>query len=309
MTSLSLIRSPFCDKMHILASLTALVLLSMPGCAGNIMPISNGSVSDLPEPSSSAVVWGQHKGSVGETVTLLQQMGVRIVERSRLQQVFDEQNIRLVHSTDDEAQLLRVGKILGAGSIIFVDVEATSSQVARAFVNQYGGGSRTETVTNASVSARGVNIETGEVMWTGTAHYPQPINNPEAGIIYLSRLAVLRGLCPAGAWKGDNEGQGCDYGKAFGTGMIGFNYERKETVEGKPLVIKTVQPDSPADKAGLKVGDELVSCNGKSGFQTIMQFRMACNVASGQLVNLQVRREGKLTSISAIAISRTQLAE
>lgn len=290
--------------MHLLPLTALLIMLWVPGCAGNIMPISNGSQSDLPEPGSTAVVWGQHKGAVGESVTILQNMGLRIVERSRLQQVFDEQKIRLTYSTDDDAQILKVGKIIGADSIVFIETETSSSQTSGAFINQYGGSSHSETVTNASVSVRGVNVQSGEVMWTGTAHYPQAINNPEAGIVYLTQTAVLRGLCPTGAWKNDTEG--CDPSIVFGRGMIGFQFERKESPQGRQLIVTEVTPGSPAEQAGLKVGDVLLSCNGRSGFQTRMQYMTGCKFDPGQSVTLQVKRADKLTTISATAVSRSE---
>ena len=286
--------------MHHLLLTALFFILWVPGCA--IVPTSNGSQSDLPASGSTVVVWGQHKGAVGETVTLLQQWGLRIVERSRLQQVFDEQKVRLTYSTDDDAQILKVGKILGAGSIVFVETETSSSQTTQASVNQYGGDFSSERLTNASVSVRGVNVESGEVMWTGTAHYPRAINNPEAGIVYLARTAVLRGLCPA--WKNDTEG--CDWAKAFGTGIVGFNLESKNTPEGRQLLVTTVTPNSPAEQAGLKGGDVLLSCNGKSGFQTSMQFKMACKSDAGQPITFQVKRRDKLITISATAVSRTE---
>lgn len=290
--------------MHVLLLAIFVTVLCIPGCAGTIMPISNGSQSELPDPGSTVVVWGQHKGVVGETVTILQKMGLRIVERSRLQEVFNEQKIRLTHSSDDDAQILKVGKIIGAGSIVFVEVETSSSQTSRAFVNQYGGGLHSEMVTNATVSVRGIDVESGEVTWTGTAHYPQAINNPEAGIVYLTQAAVARGLCPAGAWKSDKEG--CDYSKVFGRGMIGFQLELKESPQGKQLVITGVTPGSPAEQAGLKVGDVLVSCNGRTGFRTKMEYMMGCRLDPGQSVTLQVKRADKLTTISATATSRTE---
>jgi len=291
--------------MHLLLLTAVFFTFWVQGCAGKIMPISNGSQNDLPEPGSTAIVWGQHKGAVGETVTLLQRFGLRIVERSRLQQVFEEQKIRLTYSTDDDAQILKIGKILGADSIVFVETETSSSQRSGAFVNQYGGAAQSETITNVSVAIRGVNVESGEVMWTGTSHYPQAINNPEAGIIYLTQSAVMRGLCPAGVWK--NEDEGCDWDKAFGTGVIGFKAESKSTPQGRQLVVVTVMPNSPAEQAGLTVGDVILSCNGKSGFQTMGQFFLACKAERGQTLILQTKRGDKLTTISATAVSRTDV--
>ena len=282
------------SEMHLLLVTALFLILWVPGCG--IMPITNGSLSDPPEAGSSVVVWGQHKGAVGTVVTTLQQSGFRIVERSRLQQVFDEQQIRLTHSTDDDAQILKVGKIIGASSIVFVEIETSSSQTSRGFYNKYGGGMRSETVTNISVAIRGVDVESSTVMWTGTAHYPQAISNPEAGITYLTQAALARGLCPASAWR--NASEGCDRAKAWGTGMIGFQGERKNTTEGRQLVVIAVHPNSPAEQAGLKVGDILLSCNGKSGFQTVMQYRMVCKPDAGKTIFLQVKRGDKLTTIS-----------
>lgn len=279
-------------------------ILCASGCASGIMPVSNGSQSDLPEAGTSAVVWGNHSGAVGQTVTLLQQAGLRIVERARLRQIIDEQKIILTHTSEDEAQLLQVGKILGADSIVFVEATLSSSQMSRAFVNQYGAGSRSETVTNASVSVRGVDVESGEVMWNGMAYYPQAINNPEAGIIYLTQHAVVRGLCPAWAYK--NEAEGCDQSKIVGRGMLGFQFERKVLPEGRRLIITEVMPGTPAELAGLKIGDVLLSCNGSAGFQTTMQYYKACRLEPDQVVTLKVKRADKLLNISVTAVSRSE---
>lgn len=279
-------------------------ILCVSGCASGIMPVSNGSQSNLPEPGTSAVVWGNHSGAVGQTVTLLQQAGIRIVERARLRQIIDEQKIILTHTSEDEAQLLQVGKILGADSIVFVEATMSSSQMSRAFVNQYGGGSRSETVTNVSVSVRGVDVESGEIMWNGMAHYPQAINNPEAGIIYLTQHAVVRGLCPAWAWK--NEAEGCDQSKIIDRGVLGFQFESKASPEGRQLVITEVMPGTPAEQVGLRVGDVLLSCNGKTGFQTRMQYQLMCRFEPGQVVTLRVKRADRLINISVTAVSHSE---
>lgn len=118
------------------------------------------------------------------------------MERSRLDQVFSEQAIRLTHTPDDDAQILRVGKLLGADRIIFAEHTISSNIVSSAYISKYGGQSRSETVYHVSVAVRSVNVETGEVRWSGSAQYPRPINNPESGLSFLTQSAIARALCP-----------------------------------------------------------------------------------------------------------------
>ena len=117
------------------------------------------------------------------------------MERTRLQQIFKEQEIRLTHTSDDDAQILRVGKLVGADRVVFGEHTISSNVVSRSSFNVYGGGSRSETVYNVSVSVRSVDVETGEIRWSGSALYPSPINNPESAISYLTQAAVARANC------------------------------------------------------------------------------------------------------------------
>lgn len=279
------------------------MMVILTGCA-SAKPVSNGSQIDLPDPGVAVVVWGNHAGASGEVVTLLQQRGYRVVERSRLRQVFDEQKIILTQTPDDEAQLLKVGKLLGAGVITFVDTHTSSTLVRNRIVNRRGGSARTETIIHASVSVRGVDIETGEVMWTGTAHYTQSIENPEAGLIDLTQAAVARGLCPTWAWREGAEK--CDQSSVAGSGDIGVKFARKGLPQERHLFVAAVAPGSPGDQAGLKVGDELLSCNGKSDIRSRMQYLESCRVESGQPVMLQVKRQGKVSTVSVTANVRTE---
>ena len=86
------------------------------GCAQ--YPVTDGFHKTLPQQNTRAVVWGNHPAAAGTATTWLQKRGLTIVERARLQQVFDEQQIRLTHTPDDEAQVLRAGKLLGAEMVI-----------------------------------------------------------------------------------------------------------------------------------------------------------------------------------------------
>ena len=110
-------------------------------------PTTDGFHHSLPPTNTRIVIWGK--------------------------QLFEEQRIRLTYTADDEGPILRVGKLLGAGMVVFTDVSITSGVVSDYSVSAYGGGGGSTTVSSASVSIRGVDVETSEVVWNGTARYPQ----------------------------------------------------------------------------------------------------------------------------------------
>lgn len=188
---------------RIIAPLTffiiALCSSSIMGCAKQVYPVTTG----FHAPSSPAdkdkkrrlVVWATHPAIATTVMSLAQQAGHTVLERSRLDQIFKEQAIRLTHTPDDDAQILRVGKLLGADTIIFAEHTVSSSVASSMYVNQYGGGSRSDTVYHLSVAVRSVDVESGEVRWSGVAQYPSPITNPEAGLSYLTQSAIARANC------------------------------------------------------------------------------------------------------------------
>lgn len=184
---------------HMRAGIAFIVL--MVGCGGcTLYPVTDGFHKTLPPRGTRAVVWGDHPSSAGTATTWLQKRGLTIVERARLQQIFNEQQIRLTHTPDDEAQVLRVGKLLGAETVIFVDTFFQKELASRHYVGEYGGWGRTDTVYSASVSIRGVNVETSEVVWSGTARYPRPAQGIEDALVKLTcqALATAWGFRPPG---------------------------------------------------------------------------------------------------------------
>jgi hypothetical protein len=271
------------------------------GCGG-MKPVTNGSQIDTPYAGERIVVWGSHSGAVGEVVTELQKSKFRIVERSRLKQVFDEQKIILSDTSDDEAQILKVGKIVGAETIVFVDVQNSSNVVSSASAYKYVATSQSGTAYHISVSVRGVSVETGDVLWTGSAHYPRAINNPEAGIIYLTRSALGRGLCPPSGW---NDKTACNDAKFFGTGRLGFHILHKKSSTGPQIAVVAVMTGSPAERAGVKVGDILISCDGKSVGTSSTEYMTNCKANAGQTIKFELKRGENIVSVSATAIPRT----
>ena len=163
-------------------------------------PVTDGFHKTLPQQNTRAVVWGDHPAAAGTATTWLQKRGLTIVERARLQQVFNEQQIRLTHTTDDEAQVLRVGKLLGAEMVIFADTSFQKEMRSSFYANKNMAEGATHTEYSANVSIRGVNIETSEVVWSGTARYPNPVGGIEDALAKLTcqALATAWGFRPPG---------------------------------------------------------------------------------------------------------------
>lgn len=178
----------------------ALTIIFSAGCSHTVYPVSTGSHSKLeqvnPDKPPRVVIWGNHPSVVTAVTQMMQELKVQVVERARLKEILNEQKIRLTNTADDEADLLRVGRLLGADWIIFADSTVNSAENRRAAVNAYGGYSQAQTVYHLSVSVRNVSIETGEVRWSGTATYPGPVTNPDQGLMYLTRHAMARAICP-----------------------------------------------------------------------------------------------------------------
>lgn len=169
------------------------------------VPITDGFQNALPKPGQRVVIWGGHPSATGSAINWLQRQGLRIVERAQLRKLFDEEHIQLTHSPDDEAQVLRVGKLLGAHAVVFLDTPITGGSRASGGGFAYGniGSSSMDSASVYSTSAwiRGVSIETGEVLWSATARFP--VSSASLDNV----LAVLTCHALATAWGFRESGQ------------------------------------------------------------------------------------------------------
>ena len=201
---------------RIVSIVLLLICVAVLGCTHAVYPITTGSHAPIDPANKDKkgrfVIWATHPAIASAIMSMLQQGGQTVVERSRLDQVFSEQKIRLTHTPDDDAQILRVGKLLGAERVVFAEHAISSSIVSSAYVNQYGGEGRSETVYHVSVAVRSVNVETGEVRWSGSAQYPSPINNPATGLSFLANSAIARAICPIEEGWTWTEGNSFDQG-------------------------------------------------------------------------------------------------
>lgn len=204
--------------MYVLPICLSATFLFLQGCAGfgaassdrmseetwGTYPITDGFRNSLPKSGDRVVVWGGHPAATGSAINWLQRQGLRIVERAQLRKVFDEQHIQLTHTPDDEAQVLRVGKLLGANAVVFIDTPVTGGSRTSGGSFAYGnvGSSSLDSASVYSTSAwiRGVSIETGEVLWSATARYQESFSNLDNMLAVLTchALGTAWGYRPSG---------------------------------------------------------------------------------------------------------------
>ena len=186
-------------KRTIATMSACLVLLFGAACAHVVYPVSTGSHA-VPGPDTkpvkSVVVWSNDAGVGSTLISILQNFDVVVVERAQLQQVFKEQQIRLTHTSDDDADILRVGKLIGADRVVFAEASNREARFSSASVNQYGGEYSSQVGYHLRVAVRGVEVETGKIRWSGTAVTSGAVNNPEDSLTTLAMVAIARAICP-----------------------------------------------------------------------------------------------------------------
>ena len=216
----------------------------------------------------------------GMVTTLLLDLDINMVERTELDEVFKEQVIQLKHA--DDAEVLNVGKLVGAQAIVVGEVQ------------QWG---RLDGEQNSRVSLgfRIIDVESGVVLFNGEGYGSDTTaDDPER----LARAIVQRILARFGSQTG-----------LLGSGRIGVNWDFQESAGTRYYLVREIRIGLPAEKAGLKVGDKVVACNGMA-LATVTSDREAkrlCQVEAGQSLQLDVRRAGQPIEISLTAEQRPGL--
>jgi hypothetical protein len=216
----------------------------------------------------------------GMVMTLLLDLDVNMVERTELDEVFKEQVVQLKHA--DDADVLKVGKLVGAQAIVIGEVH----QWERTEGDQ---------VSHVSLVLRIVDVESGVVLFNGEGHSSDAMaDNPEG----LARVIANRILARFGSQTG-----------LLGSGRIGVNWELQESAGARHYLVRELRSGLPAEKAGLKVGDRVVACNGAvlSSVSSEREAKRLCRVEAGQTIQLDVRRAGQPIEISLTAEKRPGL--
>jgi PDZ domain len=216
----------------------------------------------------------------GIVTTLLLDLDINMVERTELDEVFKEQVIQLKHA--DDAEVLNVGRLVGAQAIVVGEVQ------------QWG---RPDGDQNSRVSLgfRIIDVESGVVLFNGEGYGSDTTaDDPES----LARAIVQRILARFGSQTG-----------LLGSGRVGVNWDLQESAGTRYYLVREIRSGLPAEKAGLKVGDRVVACNGIA-LATVTFDRDAkrlCRVEAGQTLHLDVRRADQRMAISITAEKRPGL--
>jgi PDZ domain/Curli production assembly/transport component CsgG len=216
----------------------------------------------------------------GIVTTLMLDLDVHMVERAQLDDVLREQVIQLTHA--DDANALKIGKLVGAQAVIVGEVQQWERH-------------EQERTNSVSLALRMIDVETGLLLFSGQGHLTDPTNdNPESS----ARLIVHRILTQFGTQAG-----------LLGSGRIGVYWELQEEQGGRFYLVRELRGGLPAEKAGLKVGDRVVACNGEllSGIKTEREAKGLCRVEAGKVLQLDVRRAEQVLDVYVTAEKRPGL--
>jgi hypothetical protein len=228
----------------------------------------------------AAAAQGSGSRVAGIVTTLLLDLDVNMVERAKLDEVFKEQVIQLRHA--DDAEVLKVGRLVGAHAIVVGEVQQWERTEG-------------EQVSRVSLALRMIDVESGLVLFNGEGHGSDATADDPEG---LARLIAHRILARFGSQTG-----------LLGSGRIGVNWDLQESAGARYYLVRELRSGLPAEKAGLKVGDRVVACNGVA-LATVPSDREAkrlCRVEAGQALKLEIRRGGSPLELSIIAESRPGL--
>lgn len=178
----------------------SLLFLATTGCRGYAFietPTTDGFHSKLPSPYTRAVVWGGRPDTVQSASTWLLKKGVLVVDQTKVLQAAADQKVSLTGYQYLETDVLRMAKLVGARLVVFSNAEVGSWEA----LDWSSGLPHSQRVYSATVALRAVDVNTGEIEWSGKAQSTERFSNIEEGVSLLTchALATAWGLRNPGA--------------------------------------------------------------------------------------------------------------
>jgi len=182
-----------------------LLLLATTGCHGYTLletPTTDGFHSKLPAPYTRAVVWGGRPDTVQSASTWLLKKGLLVVDQTKVLQAAADQKVSLSGYQYLETDVLRMAKLVGARLVVFSNAEVGSWEA----LDWSNGVPRSQRVYSATIALRAVDVNTGEIEWSGKAQSTERFSNIEEGISFLTchALATAWGMRNPGSLAPEN---------------------------------------------------------------------------------------------------------
>src|SRR5574340_7820 len=195
------------------------LLLATTGCRGYAFvetPITDGFHAKLPSPYTRAVVWGGRPDTIQSASTWLLKKGILVVDQTKVLQAAADQKVSLTGYQYIETDVLRMAKLVGARLVVFTNAEVGSWEA----LNWSAGFPRSQKVYSATISLHAVDVNTGEIEWSGKAQSTERFGNIEEGISLLTchALATAWGMRNPGAVAPENV---CPPGSGLMTSEVG----------------------------------------------------------------------------------------
>lgn len=217
------LREPFLIEMHFMANgrgksllnvprnpanlfnSLVLLLLATAGCHGYTLvetPTTDGFHSKLPAPYTRAVVWGGRPDTAQSASTWLLKKGLLVVDQTKVLQTAADQKVNLSGYQYLETDVLRMAKLVGARLVVFSNAEVGSWEA----LDWSNGFPHSQRVYSATISLRAVDVNTGEIEWSGKAQSTERFSNIEEGVSLLTchALATAWGMRNPGATAPEN---------------------------------------------------------------------------------------------------------
>lgn len=241
--------------------------------------------SDAPNsPSSGQTVQGLVSQSLAKA-------GFDIMERACLFEILSEQALSLSGILTD-SQSIKIGELLGVKAIVVGEVGQYATEVRKTDttyfpmpnyqtgqVIYYPRPGQTWTVSFVSISLRVIDVETGQVIYSGSGQFNKPLMNlPQQAAEYISDSIIMHWIIAPGA--------------------CGFWCNPYD-------VIESITIDSPAEQAGLKRGDKIIRMNGKNltGLSRLEKSSLFWG-QPGEKVTLEIQRDDNYLTIEMTRVPR-----
>jgi curli biogenesis system outer membrane secretion channel CsgG len=239
-----------------------------------------------------------HSGQIiqGLASQALAKMGFDIVERARLYDVLKEQSLSLT-GIIDESQQFQIGKLLGVQAIVigevgqYMTVQRKTDTTYFPWTNFYTGQvtyipiqGQQWNESYVSISLRIIDVETGQLIYSGSGQFETGLSNPPQQIAEAILFDIIdRWFAPPG--------------------FIGIIFEKEE----EEFIVKEIAPNSPASKAGLKVGDKIIKVNGNDILnKSLIEMKAIFYGYPGEKVIMEISRNEKFLKFEMIRIDKRE---